>query len=57
MVRALFEWKLSGLVEFTFTNVSDIFFYWYVQVILKEVDETFTDEELNGIISDVSENI
>ena len=25
--------------------------------ILKEVDETFTDEELNGIISDVSENI
>ena len=26
MVRALFEWKLSGLVDFTFTNVNDIFF-------------------------------
>ena len=25
-------------------------------MILKEVDETFTDEELNGIISDVSGN-
>jgi hypothetical protein len=26
----------------------------FFQVILKQVDETFTDEELNGIISDVS---
>ena len=32
-------------------------FEWFCQVILKEVDETFTDEELNGIISDVSELI
>ena len=25
MVRALFEWKLSGLVDFTFTDVNDFF--------------------------------
>ena len=31
--------------------------WWSCQVILKEVDETFTDAELNGIISDVSELI
>ena len=54
MVRDLSGLRLSGWDETLTVIIKHTFFLFFSQAILKEVDESFSEDELDGIIGDVS---